>query len=142
MKLTSKILERLILEEIENTHIPFKSDYEREQHLRKQQEEKESHRQKEKEIRPDYDLMKLSKGILQEQELLGEPDKDGYVRIKASALQRVLTEQKADIEHTCKPKKESPRNVYPSPSITISNQIHLLLIGIIFWRIEVVFFVI
>ena len=101
MKLTSKILERLILEEIENTHIPFKSDYEREQHLRKQQEEKESHRQKEKEIRPDYDLMKLSKGILQEQELLGEPDKDGYVRIKASALQRVLTEQKADIEHTC-----------------------------------------
>ena len=101
MKLTSKILERLILEEIENTHIPFKSDYEREQHLRKQQEEKESHRQKEKEIRPDYDLMKLSKGILQEQELLGKPDKDGYVKIKASALQRVLTEQKSDIEHTC-----------------------------------------
>ena len=53
MKLTSKILERLILEEIENTHIPFKSDYERYQHLDKQQEDAEEKREKEKEIRPD-----------------------------------------------------------------------------------------
>lgn len=103
MKLTSKILERMILQEIHDSkqNREFKSDYEREQHLQKQQEEAEQRRQKEKEIRPDYDLMKLSKGILEEQELLTEPDGDGYVRIKASALHRVLTENTEQLQRTC-----------------------------------------
>tara|TARA_Y100000592_G_C5409048_1_gene287173 strand:- start:89 stop:472 length:384 start_codon:yes stop_codon:yes gene_type:complete len=102
MRLTKKILDRMIMEEMDKQgNIPFKSDYEREEHLRKQQEEAEERRQKKKAIRPDYDLMRLSKGILQEQELLAEPDDEGFVKIKASALQRVLNEQQIDVEKTC-----------------------------------------
>ena len=101
-KLTSKVLDRLIREVLaEQKHEPFKSDYEREQHLRKQAKEKEERRQKEKEIRPDYDLMKLAKGILQEGELLAEPDNDGYVKVKEDALQRILNENTEDIKVQC-----------------------------------------
>lgn len=102
MKLTSKVLDRLIREVIsEQKHVPFKSDYEREQHLQKQQEEAEERREKKKELRPDYDLMKLSKGIISEGDLLGEPDDAGYVKIKADALQRILTENNNNIEQVC-----------------------------------------
>lgn len=102
MKLTLANLRKLILEVIqEDGHQPFKSQYEREQHLKKQAEEASARRERKKELRPDMDLMKLSKGIMTEQELQAEPDEDGWVRIKASALQRVLTEQGIDIERTC-----------------------------------------
>ena len=102
MKLTSKVLDRLIREVIaENKHKAFTSDYDREQHLRKQQEEAEERRSKKKELRPDYDLMKLSKGILQEGELLAEPDKDGYVKVKEQALQRLLQENTQELEKAC-----------------------------------------
>ena len=89
MKLTSKVLDKLIREVVaEHKNIPFKSDYDREQHLRQQQEEAEARRQKKREIMPGMEeLTKLSKGIIAEQELLAEPDDDGYVRIKADALQ-------------------------------------------------------
>ena len=103
MKLTKNILDRMIMEEVEKMrNTPFKSDYEREQHLRKQQEEAEERRKTQKDLRPDYDLMRLSKGILEEgEELLATPDDEGFVKIKASALQRVLNEQQMDIEKTC-----------------------------------------
>ena len=103
MKLTSKILDKLIREVIaEDKHTPFKSDYDREQHLRQQQEEAEARRQKKREIMPGMEeLTKLSKGIVSEQELLAEPDDDGYVKIKADALQRMLTENSAALETTC-----------------------------------------
>ena len=103
MKLTSKVLDKLIREVVaEHKNIPFKSDYDREQHLRQQQEEAEARRQKKREIMPGMEeLTKLSKGIIAEQELLAEPDDDGYVRIKADALQRVLTENLEALEKTC-----------------------------------------
>jgi hypothetical protein len=101
-KLTSKVLDRLIREVLaEQKHEPFKSDYERVQHVRKQREEAEERRQKKKELRPDYDLMRLSKGILEEGELLAEPSDDGYVKIKAAALHRMLNESTEQIMATC-----------------------------------------
>lgn len=102
MKLTSKVLERLIREVIsENQNKAFTSDYEREQHLRQQQEEAEERRRKKKELRPDYELMQLSKGILEEGELLAEPDGEGFVRIKKDALQRMLSENLSQLEQQC-----------------------------------------
>ena len=101
-KLTSKVLDRLIREVIEEQkHVPFKSDYERDKHLQKQQEEAEARREKKKELRPDYDLMKLAKGIISEGDLLAEPDDEGYVKVKADALQRMLTENNNNIEQAC-----------------------------------------
>lgn len=102
MKLTKKILDKLIREEMSAAkNRAFKNDYEKEQHKRKQQEEAEERRQKQKELRPDYDLMRLSKGILEEGELLAEPSNDGYVRIKADALQRMLTETNGNVQELC-----------------------------------------
>ena len=104
-KMTSKVLDRVIREVLEEQqaqkNTPFKSDYEREQHLRQQQKEAEARRQKEKELRPDYDLMRLSKGILQEGELLAEPDEHGYVKVKEDALQRILNESTEQIKVQC-----------------------------------------
>ena len=102
MKLTKKILDKLIQEEMQKMkNQPFKSDYEREQHKRKQQEEAEERRRKKKELRPDYDLMKLSKGILQEGELIAEPTDDGYVKIKEDALKRILNENNGNVQQLC-----------------------------------------
>ena len=101
-KLTSEVLTRLIREVIaENEHKTFKSEYERAQHLRKQQEEAEERRQKQKELRPEADLMRLSKGVLQEGELIAEPDLDGYVKVKEQALQRLLKENAQELEKAC-----------------------------------------
>lgn len=100
--LTSKILERLVREVLEEgKHIPFKTNSEREEHLKTQRREAEERRQKQKELRPDYDLMKLGKGILQEEELLAEPDNDGYVRVKEAALHRLLSENSQNLEMAC-----------------------------------------
>jgi len=107
MRLTSKVLDRLILQVMnemrlkEGKHIPFKSQYEAEKHKRAQQEEAESRRKKKQELRPDEDLMKLSKGILEEGELVAEPDEEGFVKVKKDALHRLLKEGKIDIEATC-----------------------------------------
>lgn len=101
MKLTKARLDALILEVLQEKHEKHKNNYEREQYLRNQQKDAEERRQKKKEIRPDYDLMRLSKGILEENELLAEPSDDGYVRIKADALQRMLTENNEEIKNQC-----------------------------------------
>ncbi len=109
MRLTSKVLDRLILEVMnemglsEGKHIPFKSQYEAEKHKREQQEEAEAKRQREKELRPDYDLMKLSKGILEEGELVAEPDDEGFVKVKKDALHRLLKEGygNTNLQATC-----------------------------------------
>lgn len=101
MKLTKAKLNELILEVLQEKQEEHKSEYEREQYLRNQQKDAEDRRQKKKEIRPDYDLMRLSKGILEEGELLAEPSDDGYVRIKADALQRMLTETNGNVQALC-----------------------------------------
>lgn len=101
MKLTKARLHELILEVLQEKQEEHKSEYEREQYLRNQQKDAEERRQKKKEIRPDYDLMRLSKGILEEGELLAEPSDDGYVRIKADALQRMLTESNGNVQALC-----------------------------------------
>lgn len=108
MKLTSKVLDRLILEVMnemglsEGKHIPFKSRYEAEQHKRKQQEEAEQRRTRKRELYPGLEqLTQLSNGIITEGDLIAEPDEDGFVKIKASALEKVLTEQNIDIQRTC-----------------------------------------
>lgn len=109
MKLTSTILDKLILEVMNEVqlleshkHVPFRSSYEAENHKRDLQKGYEEKRTKEKELRPDYDLMKLSKGILQETELLADEDSEGYVRIKKNALGRLLKEgQNIDVHATC-----------------------------------------
>ena len=102
-KLTSKILQRLVKEVMEENgkNVPFANSLERKQHLQKQQEEAEYRRQKKKELRPDYDLMKLGKGILEEGELLAEPDEEGYVRVKEAVLHRLLNESSQNIQKAC-----------------------------------------
>ena len=103
MKLTSKVLDRIIREVIsEQKHTPFRSAYDREQHLRQQQKEAEARRQKKRETFPGMEeLTKLSKGIMQEGEVIAQPDEDGYVKVKADALKRILTEQNIDVQGTC-----------------------------------------
>lgn len=93
MKLTKEIIDRLVREVMAEKQVPHKNKHEREQYLKKQREDAEERREKKKELRPDLELMKLSKGILQEEvELLAEPDEDGFVKVKASTLSRVLKE--------------------------------------------------
>lgn len=108
-KLTSKILDRLILEVMSemgmkesHKHVPFRTQSEADKHKAKLQKGYEEKREKERELRPDYDLMKLSKGILEEQELLPDEDEDGYVRIKKNALGRLLREGNGNLDATCK----------------------------------------
>ena len=92
MKLTREKLDELIRQVLqEHKHVPFKSSYEREQHLKKQREEAEARRARKRELYPGVEqLTQLSKGIITEGDLIAEPDEDGYVKIKASALEKVL----------------------------------------------------
>tara|TARA_R100000008_G_C3482815_1_gene114730 strand:- start:151 stop:567 length:417 start_codon:yes stop_codon:yes gene_type:complete len=107
-KLTSKILDRLILEVMQemglresHKHIPHKNRYEADKHQRELQKGYEEKRTKEKELRPDYDLMKLSKGILEEDSFDPIEDEEGFVKIKKSALGRLLKEG-GNLDSTCK----------------------------------------
>lgn len=102
MKLTKAILNRMIRETLEEKkNEEFKTNVEEKEYKKQMEKDREERRKKEKELRPDYDLMKLSKGILEEQELLIEPDNDGYVRIKKDALERVLSENTDELQRTC-----------------------------------------
>jgi len=103
MKLTSQTLDRLIREVIaERKNKAFRSDYDREQHLRKQQEEAETRRKEKEEIMPGLsDLTRLSKGIISEGELLAEPDDKGFVKIQAAALERLLNENTGQLQKQC-----------------------------------------
>lgn len=75
MKLTKAKLDQLILEVLQEKQEEHKSEYEREQYLRNQQKDAEERRQKKKQ--------------------------DGYVRIKADALQRMLTENNDNVQALC-----------------------------------------
>jgi hypothetical protein len=103
MKLTSQTLDRLIREVIaERKNKAFRSDYEREEHLRKQQEEAETRRKEKEEIVPGLsDLTRLSKGIISEGELLAEPDEKGFVKIQAAALEKLLNENTDQLQKQC-----------------------------------------
>lgn len=103
MKLTKETLDKLIQEEMQKSkNQKFKNDYERQKHLKKQQDESEERRRKKKELRPDLDLIKLSKGILQEEDLLiAEPTDGGYVKIKKDALRRILSEGDDKVQELC-----------------------------------------
>ena len=79
----------------------FKTNAQEKEYKKQMEKDRQETREKEKELRPDYDLMKLSKGILEEQELLIEPDNEGYVRIKKDALERVLSENTDELQRTC-----------------------------------------
>ena len=102
MKLTEAILNRMIRETLEEKkNEEFKTNVEEKEYKKQMEKDRQERREKEKELRPDYDLMKLSKGILEEQELLIEPDNEGYVRIKKDALERVLSENTGELQRTC-----------------------------------------
>ena len=102
MKLTKKILNKMILETLEEKkNEEFKTKAQRDEYQKEMEKDRQERRRKEKELRPDYDLMRLGKGILEEQELLAEPDNDGYVRIKKDALARVLSENTEQLQKTC-----------------------------------------
>ena len=90
VKLTAERLEELVREVIqENTR--FKSDLERKQHMQKQAKEAEARRDQKEKVLPGHsELMKLGKGVLEEGELLAAPDTEDFVRIKATALHRLL----------------------------------------------------
>jgi hypothetical protein len=102
MKLTEAILNRMIRETLEEKkNEEFSTNVKEKEYKKQMEKDREERRKKEKELRPDYDLMKLSKGILEEQELLIEPDNEGYVRIKKDALERVLSENTGELQRTC-----------------------------------------
>ena len=101
MILTKETLDKLIREVIkEHKHIPFKSKYEAEQHQLKQQKEHEAERERKRQVVPGYEnLLKLSKGILQEEELID--DEGDFVKIKRLALQRLLVENNTKVKAIC-----------------------------------------
>ena len=91
IKLTSQMLTDLVKQVIEEQNTPFKSDLERKQHMQKQSEEAKQRRDKRDQVLPGYsELLSLSKGVLAENELLACPDTEDFVRIKATALHRLL----------------------------------------------------
>jgi hypothetical protein len=91
IKLTAERLEELVREVIKEQNTPFKSDLERKNHLQKQSEEAKQRRDKRDRVLPGYsELLSLSKGVLTEEELLAAPDTEEFVKIKATALHRLL----------------------------------------------------
>ena len=91
IKLTAERLEELVREVIQEQNTPFKSDLERKQHMQKQSEEAKQRRDKRDQVLPGYsELLSLSKGVLEEDELLAAPDTEDFIRIKVSALERLL----------------------------------------------------
>ena len=94
IKLTAERLEELVREVIKEQNTPFKSDLERKQHMQKQSEESKQRRDKRDQVLPGYrELLSLSKGVLTEDELLAAPDTEEFVRIKVSALERLLKQE-------------------------------------------------
>ena len=94
MKLTKRILDKLILEEMEKMNIATKNDILK--HRQDLADEREARRKKKKEfgIMPDG-MKQLSKGIVTED--VYEEDEEGYVRIPKSVLDRHLNRTKEDI---------------------------------------------
>lgn len=95
--LTDKQLQRIIREEIQY----FKSDYERDEHLRNQQNRYRQNRKVRDETYPES-LKALAKGIISEGEVIYDEDEsEDYVKIKKAALKRLLIESKEKIHQIC-----------------------------------------
>jgi hypothetical protein len=95
MKLNLELLQQIIKEELGKvrTNQPFKSASDREQYLRNQQKRYSKERQARDDLYPES-LRSLSRGVLAEGELLTDEDEEGFVKIKKSALERLLVENK------------------------------------------------
>lgn len=95
--LTDKQLQRIIREEIQY----FKSEYDREQHLRDQQQRYAANRKVRDDIYPES-LKSLAKGVISEGEVIFNDDEsEDYVKIKKAALKRLLIESKEKLHQIC-----------------------------------------
>lgn len=93
-KLTPEILKQLVREVVAEQKMSFKSDLDRKQHLEKQAKEAEARRQQKDRVLPGYaDLLSLSRGVLEESDLLAQPTEEGWVKIKTTALKRILKDK-------------------------------------------------
>lgn len=101
MKLTKQRLHDLILEVMEE-RTAFKTNSERENHLRDQQKRYSKERQARDETYPES-LRSLSRGVIAEADLLTDEDEEGFIKIKKHALERLLAEtsQNINVEATC-----------------------------------------
>ena len=93
MKLTKKILDRLIQEEMERMNIATQNDVKKHREELRKEREKRYAKEEEYGIMP-KELKRLSKGILEEKY---EEDDEGYIRIPKSVLDRHLQRTKEDI---------------------------------------------
>ena len=111
MKLTPERLKSLILEVLEehqnktSQNIPFRNDYEAEEHLQKQQQRHAKERAQREEISiVPGSLKALAKGVLQEGDLIDDLEadaKDGFVKIRRSALKRLLLKEGQNLQRAC-----------------------------------------
>ncbi len=106
MILTKKKLDSMIREVLsELKHTPFKSDYEAEEHVRKQQQRHAKERAQREEISiVPGSLTALAKGVLAEGDLIDDLEadaKDGFVKIRRSALKRLLLKEGQNLQRAC-----------------------------------------
>ena len=99
MKLTKKILDRLILEALEEHRgVPKRDEGIKGQEIDRRRKVANAERTRKERERKDSiypgarELISLSRGILQEQDLVGDDD-DEFVKINRKALHRLLKEQ-------------------------------------------------
>ena len=94
MKITKKILYRLIQEEMERMNIATQNDVKK--HRDELRKEREKRYAKEEEYgKMPKEMRRLSKGILEEEQY--EEDEEGYIRVPKSVLDRHLQRTKEDI---------------------------------------------
>ena len=94
MKLTKKILDRLIQEEMERMNIATQNDVKKHRDELRKEREKRYAKEEEYGIMP-KEMRRLSKGILEEEQY--EEDEEGYIRVPKSVLDRHLQRTKEDI---------------------------------------------
>ena len=94
MKLTKKILHRLIQEEMERMNIATQNDVKKHREELRKEREKRYAKEEEYGIMP-KELKSLSHGVLEEEKY--EEDDEGYIRIPKSVLDRHLQRTKEDI---------------------------------------------
>jgi len=94
MKITKKILYRLIQEEMERMNIATRNDVEKHRDELRKEREKRYAKEEEYATIP-KEMRRLSKGILEEEQY--EEDEEGYIRVPKSVLDRHLQRTKEDI---------------------------------------------
>lgn len=94
MKITKKILYRLIQEEMERMNIATQNDVKKHRDELRKEREKRYAKEEEYGIMP-KEMRRLSKGILEEEQY--EEDEEGYIRVPKSVLDRHLQRTKEDI---------------------------------------------